>query len=369
MKVLFVNENMGGHRAMHMYLRQALLDRTDVDAEFFDVPPPRFFRRLIAAPVPGLRRSDSDLQPLRLQLAQSALVRRRMARWPSSQPLHVYTHNVALLAAGPLRSHPTVVSTDCTNVQNATTLPYRLPGRGTAVTLALTRRFESRVYAAATFVVAQSAWAADSLRNDYRVDAERVRVIPFGVTLPPAPSYAVTDPPEVTYAGTSMDRKGGWALLRAWKRHLAHRSRLNLVTREPVPEHEGVTVFPDIRPGDGRFPAVLDRTAVFAFPSVIDKSSYAVLEAQASGVPVVAYRSGAIAELIEDGVTGMVVDAGDEEALAAAIEAVLDDPARRLSMARAARARVEELFDARVTTAALVQALQDAVDVHEKSAS
>ena len=368
MRILFVNENLGGHRTMHMYLRRALADHPEVDAEILDVPAPRLLRRLAAAPVPGLSRLDADLQPLRYQLAQSLVVRRALARHPPPDALHLYTQNVGLLSAAHLRGVPTVVSTDCTNVQNAFTLPYRRSGPGTAGSLALTRRLESRVYEAATLVVAQSAWAAGSLHDDYHVAHDRLRVIPFGVSLPPAPRFLAPDTPEITFVGATMARKGGWALVRSWREHLAGRSRLNLVTHDPVPPAEGLSVFNDVQPGDGRLLDLLERTSVFAFPSEIDKSSYAVLEAQSAGVPVVAYRVGAISELVEHGVTGLLVEPGDEAALTTAIAELVDDPDRRAAMARAARARVEEGFDVRTTTDALLETLGEAVARHRATA-
>ena len=68
------------------------------------------------------------------------------------------------------------------------------------------------------------------------------------------------------------------------------------------------------------------------------------LEAMACGVPVVATRVGAFPELVAEGETGLLVPAGDPAALADAAAGLLDDPARRAAMSRAARARVERQF-------------------------
>src|SRR5436853_310721 len=82
-------------------------------------------------------------------------------------------------------------------------------------------------------LVAQSAWAAASLRDDYGVPADRITVIPFGITVPdvaPREPNDDGDLPRLTFIGRSMDRKGGWRLLDLWRRHLRDRSRLTLVT-------------------------------------------------------------------------------------------------------------------------------------------
>jgi phosphatidylinositol alpha-1,6-mannosyltransferase len=69
------------------------------------------------------------------------------------------------------------------------------------------------------------------------------------------------------------------------------------------------------------------------------------LEAAAAGVPSIAGNSGGAAEAVIDGVTGAVVGRpGDAAALADAIGALLDDPARARREGQAGRSRVEEVF-------------------------
>jgi starch synthase len=62
-------------------------------------------------------------------------------------------------------------------------------------------------------------------------------------------------------------------------------------------------------------------------------------------VPVVASDAGGLPEVVEDGVTGLVVPRGDSNALAQAIGSLLDDPERRRAMGQAGRARALRLFD------------------------
>ena len=366
MRVLFVNENIGGHAAMHLYLRRALEDHADVDASFLDVPPAGLLRRVVGASVPGLGRLDLDLQPLRAQLSQGLHVRRRVRPLLDGfDVLHVYSVNAGLAIPDLLRSRPSVVSTDSTNQLNAYSLPYRRPTRWTGEALRLHSLIERRVYESATLIVAQSEWVAESLRRHYGVSDERLRVIPFGLTIPDvvqAPGSQTADLPEITFVGTSMARKGGWQLLRVHRRQLRDRCTLNLVTREAVDPEPGVRVIRDITPGDPRLMELLARTSVFAFPTEIDKSSYAVLEAMACGVPVVTTRFAALPELVPDGVAGRLIDPGDEDQLAAALLELLEDEPLRRRLGEQARQRVIERFDARLTTARLVETLSDAGD-------
>jgi starch synthase len=363
LRALFVNENLGGHTSMHLYLRNALEGIAGVDGDFVDVPRARLGRKLLAAPVPVLARRDLDLQPLRAQLLQSLWVRRLLAgRAQDYDVVHVYTQSTALLSASQLATRPTVVSTDGTGTQNAYHLPYRAPTRHTASQVRVARRFEDRVYAAATIVVAQSEWAAESLRTTYGVEADRVRVIPFGVPMPPPVPRAEPDGlPQVTFVGKSLERKGGLRLLHAFREHLRGRCELNLVTLEEVPPEPGLRVHNDITPGDPRLVQLLATSAVFAFPSDMDNSPYSVLEAMVAGLPVVSTRVGGIPEMVLDGETGLLVGDDDEE-LAGAITRLLDDPAMRAEMGRAGRRRAEERFDAADTTRQLAGVLREARD-------
>jgi glycosyltransferase involved in cell wall biosynthesis len=61
-----------------------------------------------------------------------------------------------------------------------------------------------------------------------------------------------------------------------------------------------------------------------------------LVEAQACGLPVVASTFGGFPEVVDEGRTGLLVPPRDPAALAAAVQALLDDPARRAAMAAAA---------------------------------
>lgn len=361
MKVLFVNENLGGHATLHLHLRRALIEHPDVEPTFVDVPRPGLARRLASLPVPGLARLDADLQPLRSQLALSAVAARRLAGIaPDYDVVHVYSQNAALLSARLLRNVPSVVSTDATNLTQAYHLPYRAPGPGTAMSLRPAMALERRVFGAAAFVVAQSDWTARQL-DRYGVAADKVRVIRFGILVPPLKGGEPSPgPPRVTFVGATMERKGGWTLLRAFEESLAGRCRLTFVTRDRVPAVPGVEVINDAFPGDPRVEDVLAESAVFALPTEMDNSPYSVLEAMAAAVPVVSTTVGAIPEMVPDGIVGALVPPRDHRALARAIATLLDDDDRRRRMGAAARARVLERFDARRTTADLVRVLEEA---------
>ncbi len=87
------------------------------------------------------------------------------------------------------------------------------------------------------------------------------------------------------------------------------------------------------------------QAAVLAQPSLIEGLPTVVEEAMALGTPVVGSRVGGIPELLDEGACGMLVPPGDVPALVDALEALLTNPARRLTYAARARQRAEQLLD------------------------
>lgn len=83
---------------------------------------------------------------------------------------------------------------------------------------------------------------------------------------------------------------------------------------------------------------------VFVLASRWEGLPLSVLEAMRAGLPTVATDVGGVREAVEEGRTGWLVPAGDEGALARALEVLLEDPALRERMGRAARQRYEERF-------------------------
>jgi glycosyltransferase involved in cell wall biosynthesis/peptidoglycan/xylan/chitin deacetylase (PgdA/CDA1 family) len=144
----------------------------------------------------------------------------------------------------------------------------------------------------------------------------------------------------------SLDLVGGGDLLPALK---AQVERLGLAERVRFlgsrPEHEVADL--------------LARADLFVLPSIVLPSGdtegipVALMEAMASGVPVVSSRVSGIPELVQDGETGLLAEPGDVAGLAEALARTIDRPEETRRRVDAARALVEEQFDLHACTAQL----------------
>lgn len=101
--------------------------------------------------------------------------------------------------------------------------------------------------------------------------------------------------------------------------------------------------------------AVIDELDVFVLPSWIEGMPLVLLEAMGRARPVVSTAVGGIPEVVEHGVTGLLVRPGDPAALAHALQELLADPDRARAMGEAGRKRVQERFSAAAATSRVLE--------------
>jgi glycosyltransferase involved in cell wall biosynthesis len=226
------------------------------------------------------------------------------------------------------------------------------------------RRLARAALVPATDVVAVSAPNAQRLGEAL---GREVEVLLNGVDLgrfrppdEPGPPDAGPSVPSVLYAGVLARRKGLFELFEASRtlhaEGLAHELHLAGGAAADGSDEEGElraaappwTTFLGRLDVDG-VAAAHRRADVFCLPSWGDAMPLCVLEAMASGIPVVASDVGQVAAMVEHGATGSLVPPRDPEALAAALRPLLTDPTRRRALGAAARRRAEERFDLRTT--------------------
>ena len=192
---------------------------------------------------------------------------------------------------------------------------------------------------------------------------DRVEVIGVGVdpdefaAVDPAPlrrELGVGDAPVVGFIGQLGVHKGIEHLLAAmqsvWERHPTARLLIAgaqtvfseqveaMVARLPAELRERVLLRFDFSEHDK--PRLMALVDVIAYPSQYESYGIAFLEAWAAGKPVIGCRCGAVAEVVQENADGLLVPYADPRALAGAIGALLDDPARARALGEAGRRRV-----------------------------
>jgi len=201
-------------------------------------------------------------------------------------------------------------------------------------------------------VTVPSAWLAEATRRNLALPPNvAIDVIPnFVDTTRFAPGGSPA--PVVVHVSNFRALKRTDDVVRIFARVRADRAaRLRLVGDGP--EHAraltlarelGVAADVDAMGERDDLPALLADAAAFLLPSENESFGLAALEALACGVPVVASRVGGVPEVVRDGEVGFLHDVGDVAAMAASTARLLDDPALRARLGRAARAHAEAHF-------------------------
>lgn len=165
-----------------------------------------------------------------------------------------------------------------------------------------------------------------------------------------------------------IERKGHPYLLEAVERLRPLHNRLRILLAGDGPLEPALRRFVRERGMDDvvRFlgyrddvPALMAASDLFVLPSLSEGMPRSVLEAMAMQLPVIASAIRGSREIVLDGRTGLLVPAGDSEALAGALEQLVRDDALRAEMGRAGRARVLEEFDERLVFERLEKGYQE----------
>ena len=103
------------------------------------------------------------------------------------------------------------------------------------------------------------------------------------------------------------------------------------------------------------------RLTIYAFTSRNEGFGLTLIEAMSAGAALVASRAGAAELVVEDGVTGVLMPPGDVDALVAALEPLMRDPAAAAQMGERARARVLEKFSLDAEAAGIAEVYRSLV--------
>jgi glycosyltransferase involved in cell wall biosynthesis len=243
----------------------------------------------------------------------------------------------------------------------------RLPGRlGTALGLPAlitgNRRRQRQMLATADVFVVLTDWARRAVLADTPADTSLAPVVVnrLGVRTPPRRMpRGFGTPIRVAYVGRFDEVKGIHDLARAVRALPAHLP-VRVEFRGPMQSDRDRASVEELRrtaAGDPRIVigAGIEPDDVYDYLQSIDLlccpsrtlegGPTIALEAMAVGVPVVATRLGAMAEVLTDGVNGRLLPPGDAEALAGVLRAVIADPAGTIGRWRAALPPVRTMQD------------------------
>lgn len=242
--------------------------------------------------------------------------------------------------------------------------------------------FLRTAYARSVAVIAISAYTRDNLLA-FGVPADRIAVVLPGADVADPVSDGEADSvrerfgigagPVVLSVGRLIARKNHEALVRAMPRILADASNAMLVIVGRGPRLEAIRRLATeldvaervVTPGyvdDAALHALYGLCSVFALPAgeveggQVEGFGLVFTEAHAHGKPVVGGRSGGVVDAVIDGETGILVEPGDDGALAEAIASLLADPALAARMGAAGRKRVEASLNWGAFTAGVVDA-------------
>jgi len=211
-------------------------------------------------------------------------------------------------------------------------------------------------------VIAVSAKMRDDIIQYFQADPKKVVVIHNGIDpdrfrrtdrRDALAKWGVTEP-YVLFVGRITDQKGIFHLLEAAPKmppgvqvvlcaSAPDTPEIEQRLKTALPQHPNVKWIPAMVPVE-EVVQLYSHAAVFACPSVYEPFGLINLEAMACGTAVVASAVGGILEVVEDGVTGLLVPPARPDDLASAIRKMLDDPARARQMGAAGRKRVEDKF-------------------------
>ena len=253
----------------------------------------------------------------------------------------------------------TTLYIDCTHRQSADHWPEWNPLTGTELAAWYTR--ERAEYQRAAHLFAFCEPTRRSLIDQYGVPEQRVTVVGAGACLDRLPDLSRRpDAPTILFVGNDFVRKGGLVLLEAFRlvRQEIPAATLHLVGSDPGRiNQDGVFVHGRIHDRT-RLEALYRSASVFTVPSFFDPFPLVLLEAMAYGLPTVASFSCGIPEIIDDGRTGILVDAGNPEQLAGALISYLTDRDAADRAGRAGRAKVEAMYTWDAVVERMTPALQ-----------
>lgn len=214
-------------------------------------------------------------------------------------------------------------------------------------------RLEEETAQNATLIVTISKYSLEKIQKHYGIDQSKIRIAPNGVDVEkfkPTQNieaarrqFGLGNEPCVLFVGSLIPRKGLPFLVEAAKKIVKEQAETKFIIVGDGPLKNQLANSLETANLSGNFKffgnlkedalsAVYNCADVFALPSIQEGQGIVLLEAQASGKPVVAFEVGGVNEALRNGETGLLVKRGSSDELADALLKLLGDGALRESM-------------------------------------
>ena len=366
LKVLFLSEgvlgtSMMGHATYDGSLAPVLERTPDIDARFAGMPPLTTFQRRSMRPLPLLGPRDLDLNTYRFHLMYGRLARRVLQEQAESwQPdvVHVRSHAIAFGMWRQMDQVPVVPVVDATVWDWRAMAIWRPVMRHSRAMVWPSERLERKLFERAPVVLAMNEWTERSIRQ--LAPRARVQRHHPGIDLErfhPA-EREPRDALRVVFVGARFAAKGGHDLLDALGERLGRDVEADLVTGDDVPARPGVRVH-RLSGSDPELARLYQQADLFCLPTYGDSNPWVLLEAMASGAPVISTDMAAIPELLDRGGAGIVIQPGDRDALRRSLTELLDNEERRRELGQRGLEHVREHYDAARQVPVLLDLLRD----------
>jgi glycosyltransferase involved in cell wall biosynthesis len=173
------------------------------------------------------------------------------------------------------------------------------------------------------------------------------------------------------FVGGDISRKGGDTLSDAFEQSLSEYCELSIATqsaylteqmRTRIQSLPNTKLYLDLTPDSPALQQLYRESDAFVLPTNADVSSWAALEAMATGIPVVISNLRGIPDIVINEITGLLIPPGDASALVAAVRRLRDSKDLRARLVRQGRAHVEANFDVRINTGRLLTLAKSLID-------
>jgi alpha-maltose-1-phosphate synthase len=227
---------------------------------------------------------------------------------------------------------------------------------------------ERRLYDRVDVLMTMSEWLARSFVESFGQDPAKVVAVGAGANFESLPERPERDysKPRILFVGKEFDRKAGPQLLAAFAELRRERPDAELwIVSEHVedPAPAGVTFFGRIRrsepAGEAEIQRLYREATAFALPSIYEPFGIAMLEAMSWSLPCLGSDRCAIPEMVDDGVTGVLVDPEEPRSMLDGLRRLVADPARMREMGEAGQRRFVERYTWDAVAARMAEVLGD----------